>query len=161
MHLEALKIKLQAQSSVKVRNSPQIHRPKDAAPWRVLWLASQLDGLVQMATVHNALLAQGILVYFMETRSASSDACRRFDLIILHVTDEPHGEIEKAIRQIRATCYAPILILADNRAKGWLLTALPAGADAVLSTGNPIEVILARCAALLWRWSNRPGFGSD
>src|SRR5690606_17869046 len=73
------------------------------------------------------------------------------DLILLEAFDRIDGTAETIVTRIRLESRVPIIMLADSYSIDQLVAALATGADAIWSLSTPVEVLIARCKALLRR----------
>ncbi|MGB5052365.1 MAG: hypothetical protein WBO46_25670 [Caldilineaceae bacterium] len=71
---------------------------------------------------------------------------------MLDAFESLEGSIETIVARIRFESRVPLIMLTDGYSTEQLVTALTAGADAIWSLNTPVELLLARCKALLRRW---------
>lgn len=84
------------------------------------------------------------------------DTVAECDLIVIEAKGQLCERQWQAIRWVRISSLAPIVVLLGERPGDEAMNSLPEGADAVMSLQLPPEVILAHCQALMRRWRTHP-----
>lgn len=120
---------------------------------RLLWLALDGEQSQRGQILRNMLAGVDMAVTVWGQSVQPSEAWLQFDLILLQVANQSLGQVHRLLTQIRAQSWAPVILLTERQVLEWSLTTLPAGADAVIGLHTADEVIVARCQALLRRWS--------
>jgi DNA-binding response OmpR family regulator len=100
--------------------------------------------------------SQGLFLEIADVFDASSSQLANADLILLDAFDRVDGIVETIVARIRLESRVPLVMLTDGYSTEQLVTALTAGADAIWALNIPVEVLMARCKALLRRWMPEP-----
>lgn len=134
--------------------SPRLHR----AHWSdrlngaaILWLRARGQVNDRALDLQKAMKAQGMKLKVVDVFDVSASQLAEADLIMLDGFERLDGTIETVLASIRLEHRIPLVILTNGYSTEQLVTALTAGADAIWAVNIPLEVLLARCKALLRR----------
>ncbi|MCB0113912.1 MAG: hypothetical protein R2873_07410 [Caldilineaceae bacterium] len=120
----------------------------------ILWLRARSEASERVVAVQKAIKLQGLKLHVADLFEVSSSQLTEADLILLDGFDRLDGTIETVLTRIRMENRVPLVILTNGYSTDQLVTALTAGADAIWAASIPVEVLLARCKAILRRASN-------
>lgn len=119
---------------------------------RIVWLRQRRQMGENALRLQRGMKAQGLLLEVADVFDASAAQLANADLILLDAFDRVDGIVETIVARIRLESRVPLVMLTDGYSTEQLVTALTAGADAIWSLNIPMEVLMARCKALLRRW---------
>jgi DNA-binding response OmpR family regulator len=123
---------------------------------RIIWLRQRRQMGENALKLQRGMKAQGFLLEIADVFDASSTQLANADLILLDAFDRVDGIVETIVARIRLESRVPLVMLTDGYSTEQLVTALTAGADAIWALNIPVEVLMARCKALLRRWMSEP-----
>ena len=92
------------------------------------------------------------------TGAASAATFAGFDLIVYEAMGDAPATMQAVLCQIRTKSKAPLVALTSSAHAEHTVTALRAGADAVISLTLHQEIITAHLFAMLRRWGRRPHY---
>jgi len=118
----------------------------------IVWLRQRNRMESQGQELYRQMQAQGIKLTIVDAFDVTADELLSADLVLLDAFDSLDGSIEMVVGRIRFESRVPLIMLTDGYSSEQLVTALTAGADAIWSQNTPVELLLARCSALLRRW---------
>lgn len=118
----------------------------------IVWLRQRNRVESQGQELYRQMQAQGIKLTIIDAFDVASDELLSADLVLLDAFDSLDGSIETVVARIRFESRVPLIVLTNGYSSEQLVTALTAGADAIWSQNTPIDLLLARCKALLRRW---------
>jgi DNA-binding response OmpR family regulator len=139
-----------SQASVKVDSHNALLDTMPSA--HVVWLRQRRQMGENALCLQRGMKAQGLFVEVADVFDASSTQLAAADLILLDAFDRVDGIVETIVARIRFESRVPLVMLTDGYSTEQLVTALTAGADAIWALNIPVEVLMARCKALLRRW---------
>lgn len=119
---------------------------------RILWLRQPTPQDEKSRTLDSEMRTQGLQLRVVDAFSVTSDQLAQADLILLDAYSHVDGMVETIVSRIRFESRVPLIMLTRGYSTDELVTALTAGADAIWSVNTPVEILLARCKALLRRW---------
>ena len=119
---------------------------------RIVWLRQRNRMDAKAQALYHHMQEQGLFLSVADIFEISSTDISRADLVLLDAFGSVDGSIETVVARIRFESKVPLIMLTDGSSIEQLVTALTAGADAIWSLNTPVEVLLARCKALLRRW---------
>jgi DNA-binding response OmpR family regulator len=123
----------------------------------IVWLRQRRQMGENALKLQRGMKAQGFFLEIADVFDASSAQLANADLILLDAFDRVDGIVETIVARIRLESRVPLVMLTDGYSTEQLVTALTAGADAIWALNIPVEVLMARCKALLRRWMSEPG----
>lgn len=118
----------------------------------VVWLRQRRQIGDNALCLQQGMKAQGLCLEIADVFDVSSTQLADADLILLDAFDRVDGTVETIVARIRLESRVPLVMLTDGYSTEQLVTALTAGADAIWALNIPVEVLMARCKALLRRW---------
>jgi DNA-binding response OmpR family regulator len=118
----------------------------------IVWLRQRRQMGESALRLQRGMKAQGLLVEVADVFDATPAQLANADLILLDAFDRVDGIVETIVARIRMESRVPLVMLTDGYSTEQLVTALTAGADAIWALNIPVEVLMARCKALLRRW---------
>lgn len=118
----------------------------------IVWLRQRNHIEEPRQELANQMRTQGVTLTIVDAFEVSSDELLRADLILLDAFDSLEGSIEMVVARVRFESRVPLIMLTNGYSSEQLVGALTAGADAIWSQHTPIELLVARCKALLRRW---------
>lgn len=119
---------------------------------RVVWLRQRNQDDEKATELARQMENQGLTLKVVDAYTVSTPELLNADLILLDAFESLEGSIETIVSRIRIESRVPLIILADGYSTEQLVFALTGGADAIWSLRTPVEILLARCKALLRRW---------
>ncbi|MBX3050855.1 MAG: hypothetical protein KF753_05240 [Caldilineaceae bacterium] len=119
---------------------------------RVLWLRQRGQSDNKGTALRRQMQEQGLDLTVVDAFDVTTTDLLKADLILLDAFESLEGSIETIVARIRFESRVPLIMLTDGYSTEQLVTALTAGADAIWSLNTPVELLLARCKALLRRW---------
>jgi DNA-binding response OmpR family regulator len=122
----------------------------------VVWLRQRRQMGENALCLQKGMKAQGLFLEVADVFDVSSAQLAIADLILLDAFDRVDGIVETIVARIRLENRVPLVMLTDGYSTEQLVTALTAGADAIWALNIPVEVLMARCKALLRRWMSDP-----
>ena len=119
---------------------------------RIVWLRqpNRVDDKGQ--ELYRRMQAQGLALTIVDAFDVTADELLSADLLLLDAFDSLEGSIEMVVARIRFESRVPLIMLTSGYSSEQLVTALTVGADGIWSLNTPVELLLARCNALLRRW---------
>lgn len=96
---------------------------------------------------------QGLAIHVLDSPERLWRQATHFDLLLLETLGQVDETTFMLLEGVRARCLVPVVVLTIGHSSEQLVRALAAGADAVWSLDAAHEVLMARCKALLRRWS--------
>jgi DNA-binding response OmpR family regulator len=119
---------------------------------RIVWLRqpNRVDDKGQ--ELYRRMQAQGLALTIVDAFDVTADELLSADLVLLDAFDSLEGSIEMVVARIRFESRVPLIMLTSGYSSEQLVTALTVGADGIWSLNTPVELLLARCNALLRRW---------
>ncbi|MBX2999617.1 MAG: response regulator transcription factor [Caldilineaceae bacterium] len=136
--------------SLNVENHSNVLETNPSA--HIVWLRQRRQMGENAVRLQGGMKAQGLLLEVVDVFDATSSQLAGADLILLDAFDRVDGIVETIVARIRMESRVPLVMLTDGYSTEQLVTALTAGADAVWALNIPVEVLMARCKALLRRW---------
>jgi DNA-binding response OmpR family regulator len=119
---------------------------------RVAWLRQGHEESAKSKSLQQKLTERGLQLAFVNINEEDFTQIRNIDLILVEAFGHFREDLTSLMTQVRTHSHAPVIIVTDNQTLDWASTAITAGADAIVPSATPDEVILARCNALLRRW---------
>ncbi len=119
---------------------------------RLIWLRQRYDLNESASQLQTQMRHAGFSVEILDVFDTNQQQIAQADMILLDAFDRVDGIVETVVSRIRIESRVPLVMLTDGYSTDQLVTALTAGADAIWSLNTPVEVLLARCKALLRRW---------
>lgn len=117
----------------------------------VLWLRSRGEVSEQALALQKAVKAQGVRLKVVDVFDVQPGQLSEADLILLDAFERLDGTVETVLSRIRMEHRIPLVMLTNGYSTDQLVTALTAGADAIWALTLPVEVLMARCKAILRR----------
>jgi len=119
----------------------------------IVWLRqrNQIEGHGE--ELYRQMQSQGVTLTIVDAFDVTADELLRADLVLLDAFDSLEGSIETVVARVRFESRVPLVMLTNGYSSEQLVTALTAGADGIWSHNTPFELLLARCKALLRRWT--------
>ena len=78
------------------------------------------------------------------------------DLIVVEALGHTTPHQQRALQWIRASSFAPVVVLTNRAHTDHTIDAIAAGADAVIPLDLAPDAIVAHCEALMRRWRSHP-----
>ena len=119
---------------------------------RLVWLRQRNRMDEKGQELYRRMQAQGVALTIVDAFDVTEDELLKADLVLLDAFDSLDGSIETVVARIRFASRVPLIMLTNGYSSEQLVTALTAGVDAIWSLNTPVELLLARCNALLRRW---------
>lgn len=119
---------------------------------RIVWLRQRNRVDDKGQELYRRMQAQGLALTIVDAFDVTADELLSADLVLLDAFDSLEGSIEMVVARIRFESRVPLIMLTSGYSSEQLVTALTAGADGIWSLNTPVELLLARCNALLRRW---------
>jgi DNA-binding NarL/FixJ family response regulator len=126
--------------------------PRSLPKAKILWLCQRPQRDEGVNRLYRHIRSRGMDLHPADTLSVTSQQLADADLIFLDALGQVEGMVETVVSRIRLESRVPLVMLTDGHSTEQLVTALAAGADAIWSLNMPLEVLMARCEALLRRW---------
>lgn len=119
---------------------------------RLMWLRQRHELSENASQLQSKMRQAGFVVEILDVFEVRPEHIAQADMILLDAFDRVDGIVETIVSRIRIESRVPLVMLTDGYSTDQLVTALTAGADAIWALNTPVEVLLARCKALLRRW---------
>ncbi len=119
---------------------------------QIVWLRQRNELDSKSENLYAQLQNQGFSLVTVDAFEITSQQLLDADLILVNAFGQVDGMVETIVSRVRFESRVPLIMLTDGYSTEQLVTALTAGADAIWSLNTPIELLLARCKALLRRW---------
>lgn len=119
---------------------------------RVVWLRQRNRDDEKARELARQMQEEGLTLTVLNAYEVSSADLLNADLVLLDAFESLEGSVETVVSRIRFESRVPLIMLADGYSTEQLVSALTGGADAIWSPRTPVEILLARCKALLRRW---------
>lgn len=123
-----------------------------AVPARILWLRQKRSCSQRIALLESEIQARNFVMEYGDALHVTSEQLEAADLVLLDAFGQVDGTVDTIVSRIRFESRVPLVMLTDGHSTEQLVTALRAGADAIWSISTPVEILFARCDALLRRW---------